>query len=90
MADLPERLTEARLAEFEAPGFWDQFQRGVLSKEKRPTPTEAVLYIRHLESEVRTWQACARCEKASTKLTEHAFESFVSDVMALALKHRPS
>ena len=84
------KMTETRLAEMDSLEFWDRFERGVLAKEKRPTPREAAEFVRHLWAQIRTEKA-ARCEmRRDMELTTQSYGHFIEAVEQLARKHRPA
>jgi len=83
------KLTEARLSEMESPEYWDQFERGVLAKEKRPTPREAAEFVRHLWAQIRIEKASRRATICDMQLTDQCYEQFIFGVEALARKYRP-
>jgi hypothetical protein len=84
------KLTESRLTEMESPEYWDQFERGVLAKEKRPTPREAAEFVRHLMAQIRIEKTMQRGMKCDMELTTQSYGQFIEAVEALARKYRPA
>jgi len=83
------KMTEARLTEIESLEFWDQFERGVLAREKQPTPREAAEFVRELYRRIEGCKGLVRVIKCGELITNQSYAEFIDAVEALARKYRP-